>query len=79
MVVKVTKDLLSAQSELAVARNVCTKNLKGLAVLEDDGVINDEDSAQSLGALPNSIFIVYKKVEHCLLILWESNNYSMSV
>ena len=57
MVVKVTKDHLSSQSELAVARNVCTKNLKGLAVLEDDGVINDEDSAQSLGALPNSIFI----------------------
>ena len=79
MVVKVTKDLLSAQSELAVARNVCTKNLKGLAVLEDDGVINDEDSAQSLGALPNSIFIVYKKEEHKLMDLWEGDNKAMSM
>ena len=79
MVVKVSKHRLSSMQELAVARNVCRKNLKGLAVFEDYGIINDDELAESLGALPSSIFIVYKKVEHSLVDLWRGHNRAMSM
>ena len=73
--VKVFQSHASSQKELDIAQKVCSHKFKGLAVLEDFGIIDDEDVAENLEALPNSIFIVYKRVEYCLKDLYRIPGY----
>ena len=74
MAIKVFKNYECSLKELDRALDICSNKLEGLAVLEDFGTISDSDVAESLGALPNSIFIVYKHVEQSLSDLWSDND-----
>ena len=60
MAVKVFKDRKSAKKELIIARDICQSNLKGLAILEDDGKISRPSIARKLGVPLFSVFIVYR-------------------
>ena len=79
MAVKVFKNYASSLKELEIAQEICSFNFKGLAVLEDDGIIDEYHVAEDLGALPNSIFIVYRYIEHCLKSLWIGQNKAFSM
>ena len=47
--------------------------------LKKFGIIYDSDAAEDLEAIPNSIFIVYKKVDNCLKDLWKANGSKFSM
>ena len=62
MAIKVFGDLRDAEKELKIAKDICGKSLKGLAILEDDGIIEGQNVARDLHVPTNSKFIVYRYI-----------------
>ena len=64
--IKVFKELQVSEEELKIAKEVCSKGLKGIVPLLDYGKIDDAATAERFRVEVNSYFIVYDYLEMSL-------------
>ena len=69
--VKVFNDPIEYKKELKIAKDICTKQLRGIAVYIDSGVIMDRAAARELKIKIGSAFIVYSYIETNLKRIYE--------